>query len=191
MAEPDDRFDDLTALLWLAAGGDAQALLRLAEREGRLLYALALRMTGSSQLAVEVVHTALLAVWRQTARFDPRSGSPRVWLIALVRTRAIELMRRRQRDSLGQELAHREVDLEGDLARLAGSENPEARRLCAALGTLETDSQMLLMLSSLDGMPASEIAHRIRLPIGTVKSWTRRSLDLLRDAWTHAGEPAG
>jgi len=185
MPEPtdtQDRFDDLTALLWLVAAGDAQAFQRLYDREAPLLYALALRMTGSAQLAIEVVHGALLPVWRNIARFDPRSGNPRVWLITLVRARAIELMRRRQRDGLGQDLALREVDLAGDLARLDSASAPEAQQMRAALGQLEPDSQMLLMLSYLDGMPPGEIAHRIRLPIGTVKSWTRRSLELLRDA---------
>lgn len=186
-ADTQDRFDDLTALLWLVAAGDAQAFQRMYEREGGLLYALALRMTGSNQLAIEAVRTALLPVWRNIVRFDPQSGSPRVWLITLVRVRTIELMRRRQRDGLGQELAQREVDLDGDLARLAASPHAEARHLRAAMEVLERDSQMLLMLSYLDGMPPGEVAHRIRLPIGTVKSWTRRSLELLRDAWRAPG----
>ncbi len=182
-AEPQDELDDLTALLWLVAAGDGQAFSRLYDSEGARLYTLALRMVGTNQLAVEIVHGALLQVWRGLARFDPQSGPPRAWLISLVRNRAIELLRRRQRDGLGQDMALRQVDLDADLGRLAAAANPAAHRLRVALDGLERDGQLLLLLSYLDGMSPGEIAHRVRLPIGTVKSWTRRSLELLRGAW--------
>jgi DNA-directed RNA polymerase specialized sigma24 family protein len=119
--DTEDRFGDLSALLWLVTAGDQTAFRRLYEREATRLYTVALRLTGSAQLAAEAVHATLTAIWRNTVRFDPQGNSPEGWLLGLLRGRAIDIMRRRQRDGLGLEVSARQIDPEADLARLAQS----------------------------------------------------------------------
>jgi len=171
---------DLSALLWLIAAGDHVAFHRLYEREQARLYAVALRVTADAPLAGEALHGALLQIWRRTVQFSPQVGTPEGWLVAHVRARAIDLMRRRHRDGLPPEIFARETDLDAGLARMQAA--PESARLAAALETLDTPSREILVLAFLDGLSAGEIAQRLRLPIGTVKSRSHESLAQLRAA---------
>jgi RNA polymerase sigma factor (sigma-70 family) len=171
---------DLSALLWLIAAGDHVAFHRLYECQAPRLYAVALRVTADAALATEALHTALLQIWRRNVQFRPQVGTPEGWLVAHVRGRAIDLMRRRHRDGLPPEIFARETDLDAGLARMSAS--PDSARLAAALETLDTPSREILVLAFLDGMSAGEIAQRLRLPIGTVKSRSHDSLTQLRTA---------
>jgi RNA polymerase sigma-70 factor (ECF subfamily) len=173
----------MTALLWLVAAGDTAAFQRLYDREAPRLYAVALRLCDASEPATLAVHGALLMVWRGLARFDPLAGNPQVWLINLVRDRAIEQQRRRSRDGLGLDPAQRALDIDAHLAELARHPHPDIAQLHRALGTVDRDGQALLLLAYLDGLSASDIARRLRLPVGTIKAWTRRSLERLRRGW--------
>ncbi len=173
----------MTALLWLVAAGDTTAFQRLYEREAPRLYAVALRLCDASDPAIEAVHAALLMVWRGFARFDPLSGNPQVWLINLVRDRALEQQRRRTRDGLGLDPAHRPLDIDAHLNELARHPHPDIAQLHRALGAVDRDGQALLLLAYLDGLSAPDLARRLRLPVGTIKAWTRRSLERLRRSW--------
>ena len=111
-------------------------------------------------------------------QFRPQIGTPEGWLVAHVRGRAIDLMRRRHRDGLPLEIFSREIDLDAGLARM--STTADSARLAAALETLDTSSREILVLAFLDGLSAGEIAQRLRLPIGTVKSRSHDTLAHLR-----------
>ena len=169
---------DLSGLLWLIAAGDHVAFQRLYECHAARLYAVALRVTADPTLATDALHTALLQIWRRTVQFRPQIGTPEGWLVAHVRGRAIDLMRRRHRDGLPLEIFSREIDLDAGLARM--STTADSARLAAALETLDTSSREILVLAFLDGLSAGEIAQRLRLPIGTVKSRSHDTLAHLR-----------
>jgi RNA polymerase sigma-70 factor (ECF subfamily) len=178
--EAQSETGDLAGLLWLIAAGDHVAFRRLYEREGGRLYAVALRVTADAAMASEALHQALLQIWRRGVRFRPDIGTPEGWLIAHVRGRAIELIRRRHRDGLPADVATRELGVDAGLARL--SDTPERARMAQALAGLDAPSRDMLILSFLDGLSAAEVAQRLRLPIGTVKNRTRQSLGYLRAA---------
>lgn len=171
---------DLSGLLWLIAAGDHVAFRKLYEREAGRLYAVALRVTGDAVLASEALHQALLQIWRRGVRFRPEIGTPEGWLIAHVRGRAIELIRRRHRDGLPPDVLQRDLAMDAGLARL--STTPERTRMAQALVGLDPPSRDILVLAFLDGLSPSEIAQRLRLPIGTIKSRTRQTLGHLRTA---------
>lgn len=179
MTDPDDMID-LSALLWLVSTGDHLAFQRLYDREAPRLFAVALRVTADERLASEALHTALIQIWRRTAHFTPQLGTPEGWLIAQVRGRAIEIVRRRQRDGVPSDLFGRGPDIDTGLERLGGT--PEADRMRAALSELDNHRRYILVLAFLDGLSAAELAQKLRLPIGTVKSWTRHGLSALRVA---------
>lgn len=180
-AAPEPSADpELAALLWLVAAGDHTAFRRLYDREAPLLFALALRVTANAALAEEALHEALTQLWRRSVQFRPEFGTPEGWLIAQVRQRAIESLRRRQRAGQPPDVFGRDADLPAGLKRLTAT--PETRRMRAALMTLDGRRRELLAHAFLDGMTSAELAQKLRLPIGTVKSWTRRSLTQLRTA---------
>jgi RNA polymerase sigma-70 factor, ECF subfamily len=170
--------DDTAALLHRCAGGDNAACRLLYDRWGSRLYGIALRITRQSSLAADALHDAFLQIWQQAHRFDPDRGSPEAWMVGMVRYRALDLVRRQAREIPGYEAEDLEDKSPDALARLVSSTEGAALRRC--LQELEADRRRLVVMAFVDGLSHSELAERLGVPLGTVKSWIRRSLLTLR-----------
>lgn len=172
--------DELASLLHLVAAGDRDAFRRLYDLQAPRLYAVALRITRQGPLAADAMHDAFLQVWRNAARFETARGSAGGWLVSLVRYRALDIARRRGHESYAEDADLPELaDADPDpLERLAASRDAAALHAC--LRRLDGERRRLLMLAFVDGLSHSEIATRVGMPLGTVKSWIRRSLQTLR-----------
>jgi RNA polymerase sigma factor (sigma-70 family) len=169
---------DLATLIQRCAGQDRVALRLLYDRQAARLYAIALRVTRQSALAADVVHDAFIAIWQRAASFDPDRGAASAWLVSIVRHRAIDIVRRRDREVLGETLPE-VADSDPDaLARLVSSDDASALHRC--LGTLEEDKRRMILLGFVDGLSHSELAVRLAIPLGTVKSSIRRALAALK-----------
>jgi len=172
------RQDDLATLIPRIAAGDRAAFRSVYDMQSAHLYAVALRITRQGPLAADAVHDAFLQLWRNADRFDLERGNPEAWLVSLVRYRALDIARRRTREVQDDDLPE-PVDEDPDpLQRLAASRDAAALHGC--LGQLEAERRKLLALAFIDGLSHSEVAERLKLPLGTVKSWIRRSLQSLR-----------
>jgi RNA polymerase sigma factor (sigma-70 family) len=108
----------------------------------------------------------------------PGVGSAEGWLIGIVRYRALDIIRRRSREVPGYEAEDREDDAPNALTRLLNTAEGAALHRC--LGELEEDRRRLVVLAFVDGLSHSELAERMSVPLGTIKSWIRRSLISLR-----------
>jgi RNA polymerase sigma-70 factor, ECF subfamily len=170
--------DDAERLLHRCASGDRGAFRMLYDRWGNRLYGIALRITREAALAADATQDAFVQVWQQAHRFDPDRGSAETWLIGIVRYRALDLIRRQSREVSGYEGEEREDDTPDALARLVSTAEGAALHRC--LGELEEDRRRLVVLAFVDGLSHSELAERLSVPLGTVKSWIRRSLISLR-----------
>jgi RNA polymerase sigma-70 factor (ECF subfamily) len=177
-ASGDDRSETLTTLIPLIAAGDRTAFRRVYDLYSARLYAVAIRITRQAPLASDAVHDAFLQLWRNAGRFDLERGSPEAWLISLVRYRALDIARRRVREVSDDDLPEQIDDDPDPLERLAASRDAAALHAC--LEALEAERRKLLSLAFVDGLSHSEVAQRLKLPLGTVKSWIRRSLQSLR-----------
>ncbi len=175
---------DPGALLWRVAAGDRLAFRRLYDQQSPRLYAVALRVTRQPALASDAVHDAFLQVWRNAARFDAARGNAEAWLLSLVRYRALDIARRRVREVSDDDMPELEDQDPDPLARLATARDAAALHRC--LQTLDADRRRLVVLAFVEGLSHSELAERLATPLGTVKSWIRRSLLALR---TCLGEP--
>ena len=82
--------------------GDRAAFRALYDAQAARLYGIALRITRQPGLAADAVHDALLQVWQKAARFDPARGAAEAWLTGLVRYRAIDIVRRQGRETVGR-----------------------------------------------------------------------------------------
>jgi len=168
----------LASLVRLCAEGDRAAFRRIYELQAARLHGIALRITRQPALAADAVHDALLQAWQNAARFDVGRGTVEAWLVGLVRYRALDIVRRRARDVLGLALPE-SVDADPDpLANLLATAEGEALHRC--LETLEEQRRRLIVLAFIDGLTHAELAARLELPLGTVKSWIRRALAALR-----------
>jgi RNA polymerase sigma-70 factor (ECF subfamily) len=171
--------DDTDALLSRCARGDRMAFRLLYDRWGNRLYGIALRITRQEAVAADVTQDAFVQIWQRAHQFDPTRGSPEAWLIGIVRYRALDSVRRRSRELPGYEPEEREDETPDALARLVSSAEGAALHRC--LNELEDDRRRLVVLAFVDGLSHSELAARTNAPLGTVKSWIRRSLMSLRE----------
>jgi RNA polymerase sigma-70 factor (ECF subfamily) len=175
---PTPSRDDPGVLLRRCAQGDQAALRRLYETQGDRMYAVALRITRQQALAADAMHDAFINVWRRAAQFDPARGNAEAWLISIVRNRALDLARRGAREVTGLELPEQEDEAEDALSRLARSSEAAALRRC--LEALDEEKRRLIVMAFMDGATHAELALRLALPLGTVKSSIRRGLIGLR-----------
>lgn len=167
------------ALVALIARSDDHALGELYDRFGRIAYGLAVRVLRDAALAQDAVQDAFLALWRTAGSFDPKRGKAQTWILTLVHRRAVDLVRREER---------RRVDPIDD-APLAASESTEEeawvrdrrRTVQAALVQLPDDQREALELAYYGGLTQSELADRLGVPLGTIKSRMFAGLTRLRD----------
>jgi len=180
----------LGELIARIGGRDDRALAALYDATASRVFGFVSRMVHDAGTAEEVVEDTYWQVWRQSERFDAARGRPLTWLLAMARSRAIDAMRRRERR------AHVSLD-DDEMAALCdedGAGPPDllgATRgqhlLHGALASLEAQPRQLIALAFFRGLTHEEIAACTQLPLGTVKSQIRRSLQALRQHLAEVG----
>ncbi len=174
---PNDN-DPLAPLLRRCATGDEAALRALYDHQAPRLKGLALRITASHTLAEDVVHDVFLHVWQQAARFDPNRGAARAWLTTLVRFRALEVLRRHARERTVEQLPDLPDDQPDAYAQMLVSAQGQALHAC--LAALDLAPRRAVTLAFVEGCTHGEVAAMLGMPLGTVKSMIRRSLQALK-----------
>jgi RNA polymerase sigma-70 factor (ECF subfamily) len=174
----EDVSGELAELIRMVAAGHRGAFRRIYDLQAPKLHAVAMRITRQPPLAADAVHDAFLQLWRNASRFDIARGNPEAWLTSLVRYRALDIARRRGREVPDDDLPEQVDETPDALERLASSRDAAALHAC--LAQLEADRRGLLVLAFVDGLTHAEVANRLQMPLGTVKSWIRRSLQSLR-----------
>lgn len=167
-------------LIARCAGQDRAAFRTLYARWSARLHGVAMRITRDPGLAADATHDAFVQVWQQAGRFDPALGGAGSWLMSLARYRALDMVRRRGREVLGHDPVHEEADRGPDpLAQLMSTAEGGALHRCLELLSLER--RRLVVAAFVEGYSHSQLASRLDVPIGTVKSWIRRSLIGLKE----------
>ncbi|HLW60430.1 MAG TPA: sigma-70 family RNA polymerase sigma factor [bacterium] len=172
-------------LLEQIAAGDVDAFAALYDRYSRSVYSLACRMLGDSQTAQEITQDVFEGIWRGARAFTPRRGNARGWILALAHHKSVDALRRqkvRAVEPLSEVQAHDADVVAVALARVEG----EAVR--AALGTLSDVQRTVVVLAYYGGYTQQEIAHRLAVPLGTIKTRMRDGLQRLRTALGGVGE---
>jgi RNA polymerase sigma factor (sigma-70 family) len=148
--------------------GDDGALAELYDRFGSLAFGLAMRILHDRGLAEDAVQEAFIGVWRHGKRFERGRGSARSWILTLVHRRAVDLVRRQERQpDAVPDPEPREREGGADEAALA---RDERARVQAALAQLPDDQRAALELAYYGGLTQSELAARLNEPLGTIKS---------------------
>ncbi len=175
------------ALLALAAREDEGALATLYDRYSRVAYGLALRIVRDPALAEDAVQEAFLTVWRTAGSFRADRAKPSTWILTLVHRRAVDLVRREERRRAAPLEPGDEPNAEG-LAADEEIELTDRRRLVqAALRQLPDEQREALELAYYGGLTQSELAERLAVPLGTIKSRMFTGLRRLRDLLAEAG----
>jgi RNA polymerase sigma-70 factor (ECF subfamily) len=173
-----DHTSDDTRIVARIASGDREALGALYDRYASLLLAVSLKMLRARREAEDLVHDVFVEVWQRAGDFDPRRGSVKVWLLVRMRSRCLDRVRSagyarvssigdREEELLGGSSANGESAAEHSQVRDALRELPESQRAVLYLGYFE-------------GLSSVEIAARLEIPVGTVKSRVATALSKLR-----------
>ena len=176
---------ELTALLDRVARHDQTALRLLYDRVGGKLLGLALRVVRQREWAEDVLQEAFLTIWRVAPDYRAALSPPMAWMGLIVRSRALDLLRRHRADraQLTQEFdevmaATLESDSPDPMDTADASEQAWALHQC--LQQLEGRQREVLSLAYLRDLSHGELADQLKLPLGTVKTWIRRGLEKLR-----------
>ena len=179
-ASSDPTDEELLAGL---AAGRLEALDALYERYKSMAYGIARRITADDVLAEDVVQDAFLGAWRSADRYVSGRGSVKTWLLSIVHHRAIDAVRRRRPTSeLPAEGEGRAVPQALTLPDVWGevSDGIDRDRVATAVAVLPDAQREALELAYWAGLSQTEIAERLGVPLGTVKSRVRLALVALR-----------
>jgi RNA polymerase sigma factor (sigma-70 family) len=172
MCETSNMTDvDVAVLGRSLADGDEAALAEAYRRWSRLVYTVALRSLPTPSDAEDVTQAVFISAWRSRQSFNPELGSIPSWLMAITRRRVADYHRKR-RD---------EVPL--DNAPEASESNPDITTQVSVadeIATLSEPAGQIVRLAFYEDLTHKQIAERLELPLGTVKSHIRRSLAKLR-----------
>lgn len=186
MASEPTPFFDYEAAVLACARGERYALRALYEREARWLLGVALRIVQDRARAEDVLQDAFLQLWQHADTFRPELGSARGWIYTIVRHRALKEVRDASRsDTLDpQALAQlsdaqqQHLDAERESAARQGLDSESLER---CLQRLDEARRACVVLAFVDGFTHEQIAQRLNTPLGTIKSWIRRSLASLKE----------
>jgi RNA polymerase sigma-70 factor (ECF subfamily) len=173
--------DDINAWIGGCARGERQALARLHAAEAARMIGVADRLLRRRALAEEAVQDAFVQVWRRAESFDASKGSGRTWLYAILRNRCLNILRSESRTDLPGDDSVFERPSEDDDPETVVARLGEASRLRACLQRLEPKRRQAIVLAYAHGLSHGELAGRLDLPLGTVKSWIRRGMATLKE----------
>jgi RNA polymerase sigma factor (sigma-70 family) len=170
----------IVAALARIPSGDRAALQTVYRLTAPKLFGVALRILGERSEAEDILQDIYLTVWQKAAAFDASRASPMSWLIAIARNRAIDRLRARGNRRMEPiEAATEIVDpTPGADSALEDSETNTKLHLC--LDTLAERERTALHAAFFDGNTYEELATRMRVPLGTMKSIIRRAMIKLK-----------
>ncbi len=160
--------------------GDEAAIRTLYQRHGGAVFTVARSVTGDRELASEVVQQTFTKAWQAADRFDPaRPIAP--WLYAIARRTAIDVLRHERRPTTGGHAAETDPGVPGP----SFERTWEIHEVRTAIDGLPADEREVVRLSHLAGLSHPEIAERLGIPVGTVKSRSSRAHRRLAAALRH------
>ena len=169
MAQPDAERD---ALVEGFVGGDEDALAALYRRYSSLVYSVSLRSLGDVTEAEDVTQKVFVAAWTGRHNYKPERASLPAWLMGIARNKIVDTHERRARDKRIQN----EVAANSQPTSIEPIDVAERLIVADEIARLEKVPQQVLKLAFYEDLTHAQIADRLKLPPGTVKSHIRRSL---------------
>jgi RNA polymerase sigma-70 factor, ECF subfamily len=183
--------EEWVGIVQAIAAGDQSALQALYQRTHRLVFTLAMRISGNRATAEELTLEVFHDVWRRASQYDPANGSVIGWIMNQARSRAIDRLRLAQRQ--------KRVDPGMQSAEPAAApDDPEriveaterSRVLTNALALLSPEERQAIETAFFFEASYIEVAARLNQPLGTIKTRIRSGLMKLRRALSATGEGA-
>ena len=184
-SDPTQQLNAEIELLHRVAQGDRRGFEELYDRFSGVLFSTAYRVLNHQEAAEDVLQDVFVQIWEKAPLYDPARGKPMTWAITLTRNKSIDRLRSTQRRSRLQEEMQRESetleqfdDRSSFDAASAGDTNKLVRD---AIQKLSNDQREAIELAFLSSLSQTEIAERLKEPLGTVKARIRRGMMRLRE----------
>jgi RNA polymerase sigma-70 factor, ECF subfamily len=161
---------------------EPQAMAELYDRYGRLVYCLIFRIVHDGGIAEDLAQETFLRIWNRAQFFDHERGVLGPWVLAVARNRAIDYLR-----SVDGRMAQNSAEFDpaahpGKFSNLEREilNSDRARVLREAFQKLNPNQREVIELAYFEGLSQTEMAARMKQPLGTVKTWVRSALKALR-----------
>ncbi|MBI3679305.1 MAG: sigma-70 family RNA polymerase sigma factor [Acidobacteria bacterium] len=156
----------------------------LYDRYGKLVYSVIFRIVKEAAVAEDLAQETFLRIWNRVQFFDHEKGAMGPWILAVARNRAIDYLR-----SVDGRMARKSSEFEGVMEHPSAFVNIErdilnsdrARLLREAFAKLTPNQRVVIEMAYYEGLSQSEMAERMKQPLGTVKTWVRTALKILRN----------
>jgi RNA polymerase sigma-70 factor (ECF subfamily) len=172
---------ELVAILLRTGEEDRAAFRDLYLRTNAKLFGVCLRICGEREAAADVLHDVYLTIWKRAGAYEPSRASPITWLATIARNRAIDW--RRAQGSRPTAPIEDAPDI-ADTVPLASDTliaDEDAHSLHRCLDELDGNQRDSIRTAFFQGVTYAELAERVSVPLGTMKSWVRRGLARLRE----------
>lgn len=179
--EGSDRVDHIGDLIQRVATGDRNAFAEVYDALSARAFGLILRVLVDRAQSEEVLQEVFLEVWQSAARFTPKRGQGRSWVLTIAHRRAVDRVRSAQ-SSVDRDVrvGFRDMDVAYDNVSEKVEMKIEGRRVVDALAALPDAQKEALTLAYFGGYSQSEIATLVGSPLGTIKTRMRDGLSRLR-----------
>ncbi len=176
------RFSDEGDLIARLRSRDPDALAELYDRYSRVVFSLIVRVVRDRATAEDLVQECFLRVWNRVSAFDAERGSIGPWLLTIARNQALDYVRSVEGRTwstmvtTNTERPNYFTEIEGDILN-----SVELKRVQQAVARLTDKQRELIELAYFEGLTQSEMAARLGQPLGTIKTWMRAALKILRE----------
>lgn len=182
-SKDDDRQIEVQLLARIAAD-DESAFAAFYDRFAPGLFSMMVKMLHDEKEAEDVLQEGFSQIWRRAASYDPARSSPFTWAVMILRNKAIDRLRVRQRiertlEKATVEYAHfPESDKESSGEAERRDDGAQVR---TALAQIPEEQKQAVELAFFGGLTHEQIAEKLTTPLGTIKARIRRGLLKLRD----------
>lgn len=177
------RFKDEGPLVERLRRRDPDAMGELYDRYGKIAFSVIYRIVRNQSTTEDLLQETFLRVWNRVQAFDQEKGALGPWILTVARNRAIDYLR-----SLDGRMAKSSLDIERmESPRVFSDLESEIfnkdriQNLRGAFDKLSPNQRMVIELAYFEGLSQTEMADRMKQPLGTVKTWVRSALKTLRD----------
>ncbi len=167
-------------LLVSVARKDSEAFRRLYDLASPKLFAITLRICRDRGLAEDALQDTFTAIWRRASAFDSRRGTGMVWLAAIARNRAINVLRRNSKDTRARAGVYQKDALRLPDLYDARLDYAELDSFMRCLDELDDTPRQAVLLAYYEGWTREELGRRLETPVNSIKSRLRLGFTKLR-----------
>lgn len=172
--------DELITLLGRIAQKDRNAFRKLYDQMAGRMFGICNKLAGQPELAEEALQDAFVRIWHHASEYHSERGTPLTWMLTIARYRTLDLMRARKvRRTAGPDMLETIADETANPLD-ASLQADNAAALNGCMEELSASQRDSILLSYYRGFTHDDLAITLDSPIGTVKSWIRRGLLVLK-----------